>query len=107
MTTESNPPRAPWRRPRSLLLIHFSWGRGRICWRPDTTDQDRTLESSANGSPCASATGAETTSPPVTLTPAASAGSRRTAAAHPESAIAAAEGRVTLVSAYVLVCGTA
>src|SRR3954469_15863218 len=29
MITESNPLSAPWRRPRSLLDIHISWGWGR------------------------------------------------------------------------------
>src|SRR5919205_1076702 len=41
MTTESNPLSAPWRRPRSLLDIHISWGRGcALTARADGAGQD-------------------------------------------------------------------
>src|SRR3954454_8187311 len=88
MITESNPLSAPWRRPRSLLDIHISWEWGRTSHGLGTV-QDKAVLSLWNGRSCASATGAETTPPPVTLTPAARAGSRCTAVSQPESAIAA------------------
>src|SRR5205807_5862935 len=74
--------------------------------RPDVRPQPSTAASDVAGSPSDSATPGCTTLPPQTLTPLASTGFARTAAAAPRVASSTAYGSVAFVSAKVEVRGT-
>lgn len=78
---------------------HTAVWRLRPTERPAEPGQERSSSSGRQGSPCASATGSRVTVPSTTLTPLAKAGSSRTAARQPRSAISRVYGRVALAKA--------